>query len=544
MTVSVESFENKFGCRSHLHAHKELKISKMKFAALIAASLALLGTTNAAVCSPNLGEYFSESTGENAYALQYPRYGQRVDNGPVGRDDSVAVFVGGTFRSNRAAEIEGKIVTLGSLIVQPTGAGNLVQTGQGSQINPNDNQQVILVGGDLEIYREIEVFRHNGPQIVYRGNGIGVERLNFNPPGTITQDPNLDLSVYEEALADIRIKSRYWSELPANGVFINHLNNDPSNRHRFTAAPGNDDCIQVFHLDYDAFLDSNPGNDLSWRPSVDFHSSLTGKTIIINMKAGPDGIITIENLSGFHDPDDGKDGTFDSAFTASILWNFYDATEVNLGSGGGEGPWEGTILVPNGALNVGVPGLNGRVVVGGNVTHDQVGSEFHNYEFDPPCPLPLPDNCTDPCVGDDTCRIFNTNPANSLESSVNFCRITVKTGHDVTFELSTLATDVVDYLFVQYIDPVTELDKCEAFDVTDVNWSNRFVAECFECKAIGIVYVYAVQSNAGGSAGDNGAPLPAYCAVDDTLLNQAKSEGDARTTAFTYVLDCASICVE
>jgi hypothetical protein len=40
-----------------------------------------------------------------------------------------------------------------------------------------------------------------------------------------------------------------------------------------------------------------------------------------------------------------------------------------------------------------VPGHSGRVIVNGDVIQNNQGSEFHNYEFDPPCDLPLPDIC-------------------------------------------------------------------------------------------------------------------------------------------------------
>ena len=128
-----------------------------------------------------------------------------------------------------------------------------------------------------------------------------------------------------------------------------------------------------------------------------FDSSLEGKTIIINMKADSDGNVLIQKVGNFHDPrnENSSSSDFDTNFTASILWNFYDAKTVTLGTGMDFGQFQGTILVPNGHLTVKVPGTNGRLIVGGDVTQDYHGGEFHSYEFDPVCPLPLPD-CTDP----------------------------------------------------------------------------------------------------------------------------------------------------
>jgi choice-of-anchor A domain-containing protein len=75
------------------------------------------------------------------------------------------------------------------------------------------------------------------------------------------------------------------------------------------------------------------------------------------------------------------------------LWNFHDATLVDLGAGSvGVGEFQGSLLIPNGDLTMKFPGQSGRVIVGGDVIQDKQGSVFHNYEFDPVCALP------DPCV--------------------------------------------------------------------------------------------------------------------------------------------------
>ena len=383
---------------------QELHMRKMKFTALIAASLALLGITDAASISscfsPNLGEFFSGSTGQDAYVGTYPLSGRSEDGFPKGRDDSVALFVGGDFRSKVGAEIEGKIVTLGNLRVDAAGAGDLVQVGLGSQIIPNNGQQVILVGGVLQIDRDVRVMTQNNDplffgDIVYRGgtnNGTGTGTISSNRrPTATTFDPSLDLSVYEDALAEIQAKSQFWSQLPANGNYTDYFDNPPEeNESVFSAGDG--ECIQVFHLT-DELTNQDYGIDIK------FDSSLEGKTIIINVKADSGGEVLIQRVGSFYDSEGGGSSShqFNPDFTASILWNFYDAKHVTLGTGVDFGQYQGTILVPNGDLTVRVPGTNGRVIVGGDVTQDFSGGEFHNYEFDPVCPLPLP-NCTDPAT--------------------------------------------------------------------------------------------------------------------------------------------------
>ena len=90
----------------------------------------------------NLGPMLSASTD---YQEDFPTL---EDNSvdlfnPIGRDDSIAFFVKGTYTSVVAAEIEGKIVVLGDYIVEPNGVNSLVHAGAGSGIVPNDDQVVI-----------------------------------------------------------------------------------------------------------------------------------------------------------------------------------------------------------------------------------------------------------------------------------------------------------------------------------------------------------------------------------------------------------------
>jgi hypothetical protein len=91
----------------------------------------------------NLGPMLSASTD---YQEDFPTLGDSVNlANPIGRDDSVAFFVKGTYTSVVAAEIEGKIVVLGDFIVEKDGVNSLVHAGVGSGIVPNDDQ-VVMTG--------------------------------------------------------------------------------------------------------------------------------------------------------------------------------------------------------------------------------------------------------------------------------------------------------------------------------------------------------------------------------------------------------------
>ena len=86
--------------------------------------------TTSPTCKPvcddqqeNLGDGFSAATGVGGYSSEqcYPPIVQLDANNLAGIDDSVAVFVGGSYYGRRAAEVEGNMVVLGDLSVDSNG---------------------------------------------------------------------------------------------------------------------------------------------------------------------------------------------------------------------------------------------------------------------------------------------------------------------------------------------------------------------------------------------------------------------------------------
>jgi hypothetical protein len=90
----------------------------------------------------NLGPLLSASTG---YQQDFPTLGLKKLAHPIGRDDAIGFFVKGTYTSELASEIEGKIVVLGDFIVKLKGVNTLGNSGLGSGIVPNDDQ-VVMTG--------------------------------------------------------------------------------------------------------------------------------------------------------------------------------------------------------------------------------------------------------------------------------------------------------------------------------------------------------------------------------------------------------------
>jgi choice-of-anchor A domain-containing protein len=346
------------------------------------ATATTLSDVGEGVClSPNLGDAFSGPTGKNAYSENWPKIGST--NWPKGRDDSVAFFVGGDYYGKTGAEVEGKMVVLGNL--KNNGINSMVQVGLGSQIIPNNDQDVILVGGNFENnYGGLVVMQNTNKvkgNIVYKGKKKGDAKIWTN--GDIRKDSTLDLSEYEDNLEELKVKSHYWSTLKANGEFIPYYEGPNENTAVFKA--GDNNCVQVFNLGNDRF------SDLPWGINVQFHPNLKDKTVLINMNSGSDKRAKVTNLANFFDPWDKGHWDFDSGFIGNILWNFHDATYVDLGGGTtGTGEFIGSIIVPNGDLKMGFPGQSGRTIVGGDLTQDRAGSEFHSYPYDPVCALPLP----------------------------------------------------------------------------------------------------------------------------------------------------------
>uniref|UniRef100_A0A7R9X0C7 Uncharacterized protein n=1 Tax=Craspedostauros australis TaxID=1486917 RepID=A0A7R9X0C7_9STRA len=310
-------------------------------------------------------------------------------NGPNGRDDTTAFLVGGDYLSQIAAEVEGGMVILGDMDIDATGANSLVYAGYGSGIIPHDGTDVIKVGGNINLDRDVAVmdFASGGGIIRYGGSLTGTGTFKMGPQAQAIQDPNLDLSAYVKVLEDLKAKSEYWATFTPNGDFEGY---GYGNQATFQAGADNA-CIQVFTIEA-AELDAN------WGINVKFDASLDDKTILINVNAPPGGVVTVNNL-GFIDGAGNLNYAFSSSVIQNIIWNFHDATVLNLGlcdptsNHCTSGEFMGSIIAPKANIvNMALPGQSGRFATSGTVVHKWGGSEFHNYPFNPPCPLPPPDN--------------------------------------------------------------------------------------------------------------------------------------------------------
>jgi len=202
----------------------------------------------------------------------------------------------------------------------------------------------------------------------------------------------LNRGPWERMFLDLQIKSLYWYSSKPNGVFISPRARPDSNTMVLFAV--DDRCLQVFTFDRFDLLDP-------WNIQLD--GSLIGKTILINVSPygidGRRGEVFLNNIGTVYDPWGGNNSQFSSVTRQSMLWNFYGATKVKLGSGS-DISFPGSTLIPHGDLEMSGGTQDGRTIVRGDVLHDAERGSFTNYEFDPPCPLPLPPSLNIPSACD------------------------------------------------------------------------------------------------------------------------------------------------
>jgi choice-of-anchor A domain-containing protein len=444
----------------------------------------------------------------------------------------------------------------------------MVQVGLGSQIIPNNDQDIILVGGDFENnFKGLAVMQNSGDimgNIVYKGSKNGNGKIWTN--GDIRRDSGLDLSKYEDNLEELKVKSQYWSTIHVNGKYTPYSAGPNGNTALFEA--GDDECVQVFHLSNDEF------NNLPWGIHVQFHSSLQDKTVLINMASDNSKTATVTNLANFIDPWGMKGWDFNTGFIANILWNFYDAEYVDLGGGTtGTGEFTGSIIVPNGGLKMGFPGQSGRTIVGGDLTQERGGSEFHSFPYDPVCALPLP-----PCTSDQTnppTKAPTRSPTKAPTSSptkiptpeptpapieiftgghpgyiplggpsTTSVGVTQPNGNpivvgeqictEIGFGVTNQWGTNIDYIFVQHKHIQTGTIVCEAFKDVSTNWFATFSASCMKNSPVSIVTVTVVDSSF--STGDSASLLK--CCGDNEILGEIAGTMTEKIVRSSYVLDC------
>ncbi|MEU4113858.1 choice-of-anchor A family protein [Kitasatospora sp. NPDC028055] len=300
----------------------------------------------------------------------------------TGRDATINVFTGGDYTVNgRAAEAEGKIVTLGNLTVDKNGGGvyNMGVVGVGSRVVPPNGSDFVTSGGNVDVRTGNSILiggsDSHGPafgNLRHAGSVTGT--VSIDPTGKSIQDPNA-AAPYQDVLTQIEEVSDCVGRATATGTV------DVSSSQATFTGDGVS-MKQVFNVSQN--LASPSGGQIG----LVFNNIPAGATVVVNM-LGDSPIINTYTGTGL-----AGDQTTD--MRSKLMYNFPTATSPQIL---GSAQFQGSVMAgnPGSTTTLAQPGINGRVYLAGNLIHTGTGGyEIHSYPFDgdlPDCrvtPSPSP----------------------------------------------------------------------------------------------------------------------------------------------------------
>ncbi|MET8543955.1 choice-of-anchor A family protein [Kitasatospora sp. NPDC004799] len=299
-----------------------------------------------------------------------------------GRDATINVFTGGDYTVNgRAAEAEGKIVTLGNLTVDKNGGGiyNMGVVGVGSRVPPPNGSDFVTTGGNVDVVAGNSILiggsDSKGPAFGnLRHAGTVTGTVSIDPTGQSIQDPNA-AAPYQSVLTQIEEVSDCVGRATATGTVA-----VTASEATFTG--DGTSMKQVFNVTQN--LASPSGGQIG----LVFTNIPAGATVVVNM-LGDSPIINTYTGTGLA-------GDQTTEMRSKLMYNFPTATSAQIL---GSAQFQGSVLAgnPGGTTTIAQPGLNGRVYLAGNLIHTGTGGyEIHSYPFDgdlPDCvvtPSPTP----------------------------------------------------------------------------------------------------------------------------------------------------------
>ncbi|MFF9977099.1 choice-of-anchor A family protein [Streptomyces erythrochromogenes] len=295
-----------------------------------------------------------------------------------GRDNGINIFAGGDFRvRGRASEAEGRLVVLGGFDQDKLAGGdsryNVGIVGAGSLVPPPDGADFLTTGAGVTVAQG-ERLLADGGVVRHAGavTGVVTGRL-VQDPAAVTPYAGLRdrLSAASQCYARVGGQPR-----PATGTVVN------SGFETVFTGDGTS-ALQIFNID--ANLVGNGGG----QQGIRFARIPATATVLVNVLGATRTINTYSGGIADTDPL--------NAYRERLLWNFPDATTVNL-TGGGQ--FQGSFLMgqQSSETTITLPGINGRFFTTGSVTHGSDtagggGQEFHAYPFTgdlPDCAGPAP----------------------------------------------------------------------------------------------------------------------------------------------------------
>ncbi|WP_405406676.1 SpaA isopeptide-forming pilin-related protein [Streptomyces sp. NBC_01104] len=310
-----------------------------------------------------------------------------INNGDfAGRDDAINIYVGDDFLvRGRAAEAEGRVVVLDDFDQdkdpEAGGSYNLGIVGVGSRVPPPVDSDFLTTGGDVTI-ADGQTLDTTGGLV----DEVGTVRYAGTQTGTVTgalvQDP--DAAAPYVGLRDQLTDASQCYARP--GGQLRTPTGTAVNQGTQTLFTGDGtSALQVFNVDFDLTADGGGQQGVVFDPD----SIPDDATILVNVIGADRAINTYSGGIADTDPL--------NAYRERLLWNFPDATTVDLA---GTGQFQGSFLMgeQSSMTTVSLPGVNGRFFTTGSVTHTSSatgggGQEFHAYPFNgdlPDCDGPQP----------------------------------------------------------------------------------------------------------------------------------------------------------
>jgi uncharacterized repeat protein (TIGR01451 family) len=346
----------------------------------------LLSLSSQFSLADDLGVLFSEctSTGSSPVGYDCPLSPVQISNGTIkGTDNSWSVFIGGDMTVNDGAESEGRVFVYGDFLLTSGSSGgttyNLGLAGVGSRVVPENGQDFLTVGGNVTVENASNLIIGGAASDVSFNSSISLGNLVMGgallQQGTgVVSDAN---NISQGASIDLASANSEFTRLQGVSTDLATLSASTNGSATFNsweirlASTDNASGLYVFNINRD--LDNNFGASTS----LYLDNFPAAATIIINMTGS--GTVNL-NLNNAFDSAGNAATTFSPEMRSKILWNFPNASQVNVLGGA---HIEGSILAPfrTTSLNMAAPAHNGRVIVGGDVVQDSSGNEFHNYAF-------------------------------------------------------------------------------------------------------------------------------------------------------------------
>ena len=291
----------------------------------------------------------------------------------TGRDASINVFVGGDYDvRGRAAEVEGKVVTLGHLDVAKSmggGAFNMAVVGVGSRVPPPDGSDFVVTGGrvtvspaDHVLVGGSDLFGTAYGDFVHGGPLTG--RVEVAAPGRIRHEPDA-AEPYRHLRRVIEERSHCAAEAQATGTVT-------VTSSEATFAGDGSSMLQVFDVPGDL---GSVGHQIG----LVFTGIPAGATVLVNLRSEHPVISTYTGT--------GLSGDQLTELRPKLMWNFPTASTATI-TGGAQ--FQGSVLAgnPEGLTTLSSPGMNGRVYLAGGLLQEGSGGyELHAYDFTGELPI-------------------------------------------------------------------------------------------------------------------------------------------------------------